>query len=309
MFKLNLFATILPAFLPLLHAGAQCPGNVASLHVRVIQRSLVVVPVKINHRGPYDLVVDTGAQVTTIDPALATELHLATEGTAGVIGAGVYERDALTRLDLLEAGSQVVERALALVGDLRQLQAADKNIRGILGFNFLGLFDMLLDYPHGVLCLDDGKRLQQMMKGEHIPLIRKTKGAEGAEADGDLPFTECYVIAVRVSGAKVRDLHLILDSGSNAPLLYDRAVLPVDVSSKNAVLKRVDGNGVEQRFAVLMPPDIQIGTHSFRRIPFVTPIDTGKYVPKLQEDGLLPTVMFQRIYISHGDGYVVIEQW
>jgi hypothetical protein len=198
------------------------------------------------------------------------------------------------------------------VGDLRQLQAADKNIRGILGFNFLGHFDMLLDYAHGVLCLDDGKRLQQMMKGEHIPLIKRAKGVEGAkgaEADGDLPLTERYVIAVRVAGAKVPDLHLILDSGSNAPLLYDRAVLPVDVSSKNAVLKRVDGDGVEQRFAVLMPPDIQIGTHSFHRIPFVTPIDTGKYVPKLQEDGLLPTVMFQRIYVSHGDGYVVIEQW
>ena len=99
------------------------PGNVASLHLRVIERSLVVVPVKINHSGPYDMVVDTGAQVTTIDPALTTELHLSTKGPVGVIGAGVYERDALIRLNLLEAGSQVVERALALVGDLRQLQA------------------------------------------------------------------------------------------------------------------------------------------------------------------------------------------
>jgi hypothetical protein len=305
MFKLNLFAPVLSAILPLLQAGAQCPGNVASLHVRVIGRSLVVVPVKINHKGPYDLVVDTGSQVTTIDQALATELHLATEGTAGVIGAGVYERDALTRLDLLDAGSQVVERALALVGDMRQLQAADKNIRGILGSNFLGHFDMLLDYAHGVLCLEDGKRLQQVVKGEHIPLI---KGAKGAEADRDLPFTEHYVISVRVPGAKARDLHLILDSGSNAPLLYDRALLPVDLS-KNAVLKRVDGNGVEQRFAVLTAPDIQIGSHSFHRIPFVTPIDTGKDVPKLQADGLLPTILFQRIYISRADGYAVIEPW
>ena len=128
MFKLKLLAVILPV-IPLLHARAQCPGNVASLHVRVIERSLVVVPVKINHSGPYDMVVDTGAQVTTIDPALSAELHLPADGTAGVIGAGVYGRDALIRLELLEVGSQVVERTVALVGDLRQLQASDKNIR------------------------------------------------------------------------------------------------------------------------------------------------------------------------------------
>jgi hypothetical protein len=300
MFKLNLLAVVLPV-LPLLHAGAQCPGNVASLHVRVLQRSLIVVPVKINHSGPYDMVVDTGAQITMIDPALATELHLSTEGTAGVIGAGVYERDALIRLDLLEAGPKVVERELALVGDLRQLQAADKNIRGILGSNFLGHFDMLLDYAQGVLCLDDGERLQQKVKGEHIALIK------GAKSNGDLPFTDRCVIAVRVSGVKDRDLHLILDSGSNAPLLFDRAVMPV--TSKNTVLTRVDGNGVEQRFAVLPASEIQVGTHSFHRIPFVTPIDTSADVPKLQEDGLLPTVLFQRIYISRAHAYAVLEPW
>ena len=302
MFKLKFLAVILPV-IPFLHATAQCPGNVASLHVRVIQRSLVVVPVRINHSGPYDMVVDTGAQVTTIDPGLSAELRLPTEGTAGVIGAGVYERDALIRLDLLEAGSQVVERALAVVADLRELQAADKNIRGILGSNFLGHFDMLLDYAHGALCLDGGNRLEQKVKGEHIALIK------GSKSDGDLPYTERCVIAVRVSGAKARDLHLILDSGSNAPLLFDRALLPVDLSPKNAVLTRVNGNGIEQKFAVLTAPNIQVGKHSFHRIPFVTPIYTGRDVPKLQEDGLLPTVLFQWIYINHSQAYAVIEPW
>jgi hypothetical protein len=302
MLRFKLLAVILPV-IPSLHVRAQCPGNVASLHVRIVERSLVVVPVKINHSGPYDMVVDTGAQITTIDPALSTELHLSAEETAGVIGAGVFKQEALIRLDLLEAGSQVVERALALVGDLRQLQTADKNIRGILGSNFLGHFDMLLDYAHRALCLDGGKHLQQKVKGEHIALIKQAK------SNGDLPFTERCVIAVRVSGVKARDLHLILDSGSNAPLVFDRAVLPVDLASKNAVLTRVDGNGVEQRFAVLTAPDIQVGTHSFHRIPFVTPIDTGRDVPTLQEDGLLPTVLFQWIYINHSQAYAVIEPW
>jgi hypothetical protein len=302
MYKLNLLAVILPA-IPLQHATAQCPANVASLHLRVIEHSLVVIPVKINHSGPYDMVVDTGAQVTTVDLALSTELRLPAEGTAGVIGAGVYERDALIRLDSLEAGSQVVERALAVVGNLRQLHEVDRNIRGILGSNFLGHFDMLLDYAHDTLCLDDGKHLQQKVKGEHIALMNQAK------SNGDLPFAEHCVIAVRVSGVKARDLHLILDSGSNAPLLFDRSVLPRDLSSKNAVLTRVNGNGVAQRFAVLTVSHIQVGTHSFHRIPFAITIDIGRDVPKLQQDGLLPTVLFQWIYINRSQGYVVIEPW
>jgi predicted aspartyl protease len=70
--------------------------------------------------GPFDFMVDTGAQVTTVDPVLAADLHLRPQRTAGVLGVGVYARAPLTELDTVEAGSQKVEKVSAVIQDLGQ---------------------------------------------------------------------------------------------------------------------------------------------------------------------------------------------
>ena len=106
--SIALAATILPV----LHAEPHCPGNVASLRLRLVQRSQIIVPVTINHSGPYDFLVDTGSQVTTVDPALATELHLKIEGTTGFVGVGFRTRPSFARLDLLEAGLHAIANPL-----------------------------------------------------------------------------------------------------------------------------------------------------------------------------------------------------
>ena len=41
----------------------------------------------------------------------------------------------------------------------------------------------------------------------------------------------------------------------------------------------------------------------------VTLADTGKDVPKVGVDGLLPTVLFRRVYISYADRFVILEPW
>jgi hypothetical protein len=98
----NLISLSLAAFtLPALHAAPHCPGNVASVNLLIVQSSLIVVPVQINHSGPYEFVVDTGAQVTTVDMALAADLHLLAEGTIGVGGVATQARFSYTFLVLL----------------------------------------------------------------------------------------------------------------------------------------------------------------------------------------------------------------
>lgn len=43
----------------------------------------MIVAVSINHSGPYNFLLDTGTEMTMVDPALAAELHLNTQGSAG----------------------------------------------------------------------------------------------------------------------------------------------------------------------------------------------------------------------------------
>jgi Aspartyl protease len=295
--------TLATAIQPVLHAEPHCPGNVASLRLRLVQRSQIIVPVTINHSGSYDFLVDTGAQVTTVDPALATELHLKIEGTTGFVGVGFRTRPSFARLDLLEAGLHAIANPLVVVQNLDQLQAADPNIRGILGGNFLGHFDVLIDYAHSMLCLDETKVMQSQVKGKHIALVTRLHPQDWVLS------TEPLIIPVHLGGMATRQLFLLLDSGTNVPFLYDPGKYLAPGLSVIAPLRSRSADGVERAFIILPPQDMQIGVLAFRQISFVTLADTGKDVPKVEVDGLLPTVLFRRVYISYADRFAVLEPW
>jgi Aspartyl protease len=302
-FKWLASITLATAILPLLHAEPHCPGNVAILRFRLVQRSQILVPVVINHTGPYDFLVDTGAQITTVDPALAAELHLRIEGTTGFVGVGFRTRPSFAHLDVLEAGSHAIANPVVVVQNLDQLHAADPHIRGILGGNFLGHFDVLIDYAHTMLCLDDAKVMQPEVKGKPIAL------ATPPHPDGGVLFTEPLIISVHLSGIPARPLLHLLDSGTNVPLLYDSGKDMAGGFSVSAPIRDRGPDGVERVFAVLPPQDMQIGTLTFHHISFVTPAATRKDIPKVEVDGLLPTAIFRRVYISYADRFVVLEPW
>lgn len=115
------------------HAEAHCPGNIASVTPRIVAGTLLVIPVKINHSGPFDFMVDTGSQITVIDPALASQLSLRPQGTVGLVATASYMQASAAELDTLEAGSHAVEKPMVVVQDLGQIRAADPRILGVLG--------------------------------------------------------------------------------------------------------------------------------------------------------------------------------
>ena len=296
-------ASLATLALSALHAEPRCPGNVASLALRRIRDDLVVVRVRINRTGPYDFLVDTGSQITTIDPVLASDLHLRIEGTTGVSGVATQSRSAFAFLDLIEAGSHSIPQALAVIQDIAELKAADPRIRGILGENFLSHFDLLIDNRQQILCLDESRTLAQAVKGEHIPLEQPHGPRD------DLPFTRPMIVSVRLTTADVAPVLLRLDSGSNAALLYAaQPRLLRDSVSRAPVLKRVV-NGVEQAFAVLPAQDILVGACPVRQMSFAVPMNGVGSGPSPREDGLLPTSAFERVFISYSKNYAALDPW
>jgi Aspartyl protease len=286
-----------------LHAEPRCPGNLASLALRRIQNDLIVVRVRINRTGPYDFLVDTGSQITTIDPVLASDLHLRIEGTTGVSGVATQSRNAFAFLDLIEVGSHSVPQSLAVIQDIAELKAADPRMRGILGENFLSRFDLLIDNRQQILCLDESRTLAQAVKGEHIPLEQPHGPRD------DLPFTRPMIVSVRLTTADVAPVLLRLDSGSNTALLYAAQPRLLRVSvSRARVLKRVV-NGVEQAFAVLPAQDILVGACPVRQVSFVIPVNGVGSGPSPREDGLLPTSAFERVFISYSKNYAALDPW
>jgi hypothetical protein len=293
--------TLATVTLPALQAEPHCPGSIASVTPRFVQRALIVIPVRINQKGPVDFMVDTGSQITVVDPSLAVELGLKSQGKVGLVSVASYAQASLTVLDTLEAASQVVEKPFVVVQDLGQIQAADPRIRGVLGENFLAHFDLLIDYAHKLLCLDETDTMRESVRGEHIPLVTPQ------DPESEVPFMERLVISVHLSGTGTRQILLQLDSGSDGPILYARGNEPKSALLKQATLQGDNVSKAQRAFAILPPQDMRIGTRTLSHVSFVTPVSVERNVPTMEADGLLPTVLFQRVFISSGHHYVVFD--
>src|SRR6266568_2059780 len=282
-------------------AETHCPGNIAGLRLRVVAGALLVIPVKINQSGPFEFMVDTGSQLNVIDPALAAQLNLKSQGTVGLVATATYTQAPVGVLDSLQAGSHVVSMPLVVIQDLGPIQAADPRIRGVLGENFLAHFDVLIDYPRGLLCLDEAKLMEKYLRGERIPLVSsRHRGTED-------PFSERLVVSVILSDTGTRPILLQVDSGSDGPILYASNRELEQPLLKRAKLQGPEVSDARRAFAVLPPQDMRLGNRIVRKVPFVTPASRSQNVPDREEDGILPTVLFQRVYVSHSDRIVIFD--
>jgi hypothetical protein len=296
------FASVTLAAISLtpLVAERHCPGKVAALPMRIVQGSLITIQLQINQGGPYDFLVDTGAQISTVDSSLARELRLKVQGTTGFGGVGTYGRYDFGYLDETRAGEKSVADLLVVVQNLAQLKAADPRIRGILGDNFLEHFDLLIDNRQHILCLDDSGALTLAVKGERVALINPYGSVK------DLPFTQPMIVAAKLSSFGNTPVLLRLDSGSNAAMLHNAG--PQMLNSRASTLSRPVG-GVEQIFAVLRGQDLEVGKHQFHEISFVVPMNSVDTGSSTREDGVLPTMAFQRVFISPAARYAAFEPW
>jgi hypothetical protein len=245
--------------------------------------------------------VDTGAEVTMVDPSLAAELHLKTQGTVEIVGVGSRSAGSFAKLDSLEAGSQAVGKHLVVVKALAHFQSSGLLIRGILGEDFLARFDVLIDNAHKMLCLDDTKRLQAAMKGKHIELVTPAPTAGGAA-----PLTKFPILAVRLSDG-IRPLLLKLDSGADVPLLYNPFEYLATGQRENVLLQARGADGVPRTFTALPAQDVHIGSVELRRVSFITFAGSGH--DRKEFDGLLSTALFRQVFISHTDRFAVLQPW
>ena len=286
--------------LPALQGESHCPGSIASVTPRLVTGVLVVIPVTVNGQGPFDFMVDTGSQVTVVDPSLAQELGLKLQGTVGLVSTASYAEASCSVLDSL--------RRVARRWDTRwrwcrilAIQTADPQIRGVLGEDFLAHFDMLIDYGRKMLCLDAAGSMRDKVRGERISLVSPQ------HPEDELAFAQRLVVAVHHSGVGSRQIVLQLDSGSDGPILYQtRGETQLSILD-HASFRSETATAAQRAFAALPPQDLRIGGRNVRQVPFVTPVSVGNDVPNRDEDGLLPTVLFQRVFISFAGRYITID--
>lgn len=134
--------------------NAPAVATTVALQINSPDDPLLLVPVTVNGRGPYDFVVDTGASHVVIDTALADELGLPRQNTHAGHGAGGPITAVETELaELCVARACAVDLA-AVITDLSAVsRAAGVLIHGVLGYPFLSRYVVTIDYPNRQLHL------------------------------------------------------------------------------------------------------------------------------------------------------------
>lgn len=98
-----------------------------------------------------------------------------------------------------------------------------------------------------------------------------------------------------------------LDSGTNVPLIYGgRDQSPDFIRTTGQILKR-EVDGVEQDFAMLRPKDISINGQWVHQVSFVEPRNSIGAAQQSREDGLLPTHLFQRVFVSYRNRFAILD--
>lgn len=292
-FKWFAFLVLSATMVPALTAETRCPGNVASLPFRLVNSHQMIVAVSVNHSGPYNFLLDTGMQITTVDASLAAELHLEPKGEAVVAGAGTRQSASMAQLDMLEAGSHAVPNQKVLVYDLRNL-----HIQGILGEDFLEHFDMLIDNVHGLLCLDNSSAMRADVKGPHTALVNPEEVVDGVE----LP--NLIILQARLSDA-TRPVRLMLDSGANGAVLFNTSEYLAPPQRR--YLQGIGVDGRQLIFSALPPQDVKIGALKLGGVPFVSLAGTQKDSRAKGFDGVMTFGLFRRVFIAHADHFAVLE--
>ena len=114
------------------------------------EHAQIILTVKINNKGPYSMLLDTGTNVSAVDLASAREIGLKV-GTTGFqgTGGGTDKNPAyMTELPLIQVGELVARDTVAAAIDLSKLsQRLGRSIHGVLGYTLLKNRIVEIDYP------------------------------------------------------------------------------------------------------------------------------------------------------------------
>lgn len=115
----------------------------------------MTVPVTIQGQGPFDFLIDTGAQATVLSRALADELKLHDRDTATLVGMASSRTVETTPIENLTLGSRSFYIREAALVDGSNIGGAD----GILGVDSLQDQRVLIDFIKREMFIDDAKAL------------------------------------------------------------------------------------------------------------------------------------------------------
>jgi predicted aspartyl protease len=128
-------------------------GRSAKAEVRMrlasLAKPLLLVQVHANGHGPFQFAIDTGTSTTAIAPELAQRLHLEGSSVSPLTTGGAQVNVTAGTLESFQVGRARIDDLVVVVADFFSMlsQAVGARLDGIVGYNFLRNFRVVIDYP------------------------------------------------------------------------------------------------------------------------------------------------------------------
>jgi predicted aspartyl protease len=118
-------------------------------------KPLILVDTYLNERGPFQFAIDTGTSTTAIAPELAKQLGLAGSPIGPATTGGSHVDVTAASLPSFAIGRAKVDNMAVVVADFFTVlsQAVGAKLDGIVGYNFLRNYKVVIDYPNEILRL------------------------------------------------------------------------------------------------------------------------------------------------------------
>ena len=250
--------------------------NALIVPIELLPSRHFVVLVKLNDKGPYRLILDTGAPLTIINSRIAKDAGLTKKsggggGILGLLGGGLNQ----IQVAKMQVGDVMSEKSGAVIMDHPTVQAISDAFKddsgpidGIIGFPFFAKFAMTVDYqkkevsfkPNGYKPGDYMKDLMDSMakiEEKNKPRVLASAALWGFavdkeksdEAEGVTVKTVFADGAAGKGGLKAGDRLLTLD-GRWTDTLGDTAVAASLIKPGKAVIAIVMRDGKELKLTI-----------------------------------------------------------
>jgi predicted aspartyl protease len=262
------------ALSPLLLLSLYSMGAIAT------KPALVTADVRLNGRGPFRFLVDTGAESTLLQSALAAELGIEPQFRVELVTVNGSSLVPGARLRGLVVGATRLPELEILFDNLTQARQLDPAIVGVLGANALSHFDFQI--------LPSAGRLESSA-------IRPSAGEV-------IPFSLLNGRMIIEARMGQENLPLVLDSGASHVVLFRTPLAMAKTRPVPSAVNTMDG--ARNVVPTLWTADM---TFSGRLRVGMLPAAIVQR-PEGQAAGLLPASVFKKIFVDHARQELVVER-
>ncbi len=221
---------VMLAVLPVLTGqdGGQQASIVDVIAVGTDNHDRMTVPVRIGDSGPYEFLIDTGAQNTVLSKTLAAQLSLVSTRKARLIGMAGTEIVDTVNIDEIGLGRRNYYSLIAPLLDRVHIGAD-----GIVGIDSLQGQRVLFDFKRKLITIDDAKNLGGN-RGFEIVVTAKRRS-------GQLIMTDAVIDGVRTE--------VVIDTGAETSIgnLALQQALSRRRDQGNTTLVSVTGQQIEAK--------------------------------------------------------------